>query len=520
MAGSFSIAHHGGAMLSPVACNENSGAIPELDHHGHSLQARRIWAEQLRRALFLLLLVIVAAAPFAPHFVQLVSRLALGCWIARVVVISHGVKIRPLFLPFLAFFGVAGLSALLSYDPLLSWTRMGWFGLGVLILIVPDVVQSRRNLKLLVLVLLVPSSISGIRTVWQYTVGIGTKLVTVRRDCPLAGDGLWSGDMIQEINGRRTRTPSQWRRALQMTRRDQKLKLHVARSYPLQHFDVVIERAHLDGWLADPTASVARATPLRAQGGFYNSIPYAGLLMVLAALSCGLFLTAPSLPGRVALGSLSVLLATSLWLTVTRAYIVALLISVLLMLSQSAGQKLRRISFLAIVLAVAATLAWTRQARDLPDWYGEQNQARIMMWEDSPRLILRHPVLGIGWDSVFSHGLQWNLQAYKAYPYKLSHFHSTPIQVAVDCGIIGLAAWAWLLVSWGLLLVRNLQLSREQDWFSRGLALALFGSAAGFVIGSLVHYTLGDGEVMATLWLLMGCAVALHAQLQDCAAPD
>ena len=520
MAGGVSTARHGVVVLSPVASKEHSGAIAELDHQGHRFQARQIWAEQLRWALFLLLLLSVAAAPFAPHFVQLVSRVALGCWIARLLLIRQGVKGKPLFLPFLTFLGIAGLSALSSYDPLLSWTRVGWFGMGVLILIVPDVVQSRRNLKLLILVLLVSSSISGIRTAWQYTVGIGTKLVNVRRDCPLAGDGLWSGDMIQKINGHRTRTPSQWRRALQITRRDQKLMLQVARSYPLQHFEVVIERAHMDGWLADPTASVARATPLRAQGGFYNSIPYAGLLMVLGALSWGLFLTAPTLPSRVALGSLTVLLATSLWLTVTRAYIVALLISVLLMLSQSAGQKLRRISLLAIMLAVAGTLAWTRQARDLPDWYGEQNQARIMMWEDSPRLILRHPVLGIGWDSVFSHGLQWNLQAYKAYPDKLSHFHSTPIQIAVDCGIVGLAAWAWLLVSCGRLLVRNLELSRKQDWFSRGLALGLLGSAAGFVIASLVHYTLGDGEVMGTLWFLMGCAVALHAQLQGAVAPD
>lgn len=520
MAGGVSTARHGVVVLSTVASKEHSGTIAELDHQGHRFQARQIWAEQLRWALFLLLLLSVAAAPFAPHFVQLVSRVALGCWIARLLLIRQGVKGKPLFLPFLTFLGTAGLSALSSYDPLLSWTRMGWFGMGVLILIVPDVVQSRRNLKLLILVLLASSSISGIRTAWQYTVGIGTKLVNVRRDCPLAGDGLWSGDMIQKINGHRTRTPSQWRRALQITRRDQKLMLQVARSYPLQHFEVVIERAHMDGWLADPTASVARATPLRAQGGFYNSIPYAGLLMVLGALSWGLFLTAPTLPSRVALGSLTVLLATSLWLTVTRAYIVALLISVLLMLSQSAGQKLRRISLLAIMLAVAGTLAWTRQARDLPDWYGEQNQARIMMWEDSPRLILRHPVLGIGWDSVFSHGLQWNLQAYKAYPDKLSHFHSTPIQIAVDCGIVGLAAWAWLLVSCGRLLVRNLKLSRKQDWFSRGLALGLLGSAAGFVIASLVHYTLGDGEVMGTLWFLMGCAVALHAQLQGAVAPD
>lgn len=515
VAGGATSARLGGSVVSPVASKDQTGTVAEFDVQGLRFQAREIWAEPLRRALFLLLLLSAAAAPFAPHFVQLVSRVALGCWIARLLCIKQEVEGKPLFLPFLTFLGIAGLSALLSYDPLLSWTRLGWFGMGVLLLIMPDAVQSRRNLKLLVFVLLASSSISGIRTVWQYTVGIGTKLVNVRRDCPLAGDGLWSGDIIQEINGHRTRTPEQWRRALQMTRRDHKLKLHVARSYPLQHFDVAIERADLDGWLADPTASVARGTPLRAQGGFYNSIPYAGLLMVLAALSCGLSLTAPPLLSRLILGGLSVLLVTSLWLTVTRAYIVALLISFLLMLSQIAGQRLRRISFLAIVLAVAGTMAWTRQARDLPDWYGEQNQARTMMWEDSPRLILRHPVLGIGWDSVFSHGLQWNLQAYRAYPNKLSHFHSTPIQVAVDSGIIGLAAWTWLLGSWGRLVVRNLRLAREADWFSRGLALGLLGSAAGFVIASLVHYTLGDGEVMGTLWLLMGCAVTLHSQLQD-----
>jgi hypothetical protein len=507
--------HCGERIVSVVGEHATEAGEPRFlgtDKAGQKFRSREFAVRWLRRVTYLALLLLVAGAPFAPHYVQFVSRVALGLWLAGVVIERRRPQRNPLLLPFLIFFGIAGLSAAVSYDPLLSWTRLGWLGLGVLILIVPDTVRSKRELKLQIIVLLTASSISGLRTAWQYTAGIGTELVYVRRDCPLAGDGLWSGDMIQEINGQRTRTPGQWQRALQLTGHDQKLKLHVARTYPLQHFDVVVARSHLDDWLADPTASRARGKPLRAQGGFYNSIPYAGLLMVLTALSCGLLLSTRNPVSGVLLTTLTLLLAASLWLTVTRAYIVALLIAVLLMYTQQTGTRLRRMPLLVVLLGIAVTLAWTRTTRHLQSWYGEEEHTRIMMWEDSPRLILRHPILGIGWDSIFSHGRQWNLQAYRAYPKKQSHFHSTPIQIAVDSGMLGLVAWIWLLAAWFRLLLGNLQLTRGEDWFSRGLALGLFGSAAGFVLASVVHYTLGDGEVMGTLWFLMGCAVVLHRQ--------
>ena len=504
--------------VAEPAAQASRAAQPGAESRKYYVRRRDALVVWLRRGAYLALLLIAAGAPFAPHFVQFVSRVAFALWLAGAVAERRLLRRQPLFLPFLAFFAVGGLSALFSYDPLLSWTRLGWFGMGVLILVVPGTVHGGRELKLLVTVLLAAGFISGLRTAWQYTAGIGTRLVYVRRDCALAGDGLWSGDMIQEINGRRTRTPGQWKRALQLTRQDQKLKLHVARTYPLRHFDVVIARSDLDSWLADPSAALARGRPLRAQGGFYNSIPYAGLLMVLAAVACGLWLSAPNFARRFPLGALTGLLSACLLLTVTRAYIVALLISFLLMFC--VGQRLRRMSLVLILLGIAAALVWTRDMRHLSRWYGEEDGSRVMMWEDSPRLILRHPLLGIGWDSVFSHGRQWSLQAYKAYPQKLSHFHSTPLQIAVDAGAVGLAVWLWLVAAWLRLLVRNLRLVRDKDWFSRGLALALFGSAVGFVIASLVHYTLGDGEVMGTLWMLMGCAVVLDCQLQPTANGD
>jgi hypothetical protein len=501
--------------VTDLAAQVRRVELPDGDNWQYCGRKRDLAAVWLRRGAYFALLLVAAGTPFAPHFVQFVSRVAFALWLTRAVVERQLLQRQALFLPFFVFFSVAGLATLFSYDPLLSWTRLGWFGMGVLILIVPGTIRGGRELKLLISVLLAAGFISAVRTAWQYTAGIGTKLAYVRRDCALAGDGLWSGDMIQEINGQRTRTPGQWKRVLQLTRQDTKLKLHVARTYPLQRFEVVIARSDLDSWLADPTAALARGTPLRAQGGFYNSIPYAGLMMLLAAVACGLWLSAPSLARRFALGALTALFSACLLLTVTRAYILALLISFLLLFC--VGQRLRRMSLVLILLGTAVTLLWARETRHLSRWYGEEDGSRVMMWRDSPRLIVHHPLLGIGWDSVFSHGRRWNLQAYKTYPKKLSHFHSTPLQIAVDAGVLGLVAWFWLLAAWFRLLIRNLRLARKEDWFSRGLALGLFGSAAGFVIASTVHYTLGDGEVMGALWLLMGCAVALGSQLRPLA---
>src|SRR5579872_1799054 len=181
----------GGPVVSGVAAEKGQGVV-QTDCHaqGHQLQARQLAAERLGQAIFVLLLVLAAAAPFSPHFVQFISHLAFVLWIVRVALVREWNR-QPVSLPFLTFFAIAGLSALFLYDTLLSWNSVGWFGMATLVLIVPDVVQSGRDLKLLLFLLLASSSLSGIRTASQYTAGIGTELAYVRRDCPLAGDGLW-----------------------------------------------------------------------------------------------------------------------------------------------------------------------------------------------------------------------------------------------------------------------------------------------------------------------------------------
>jgi hypothetical protein len=49
-------------------------------------------------------------------------------------------------------------------------------------------------------------------------------------------------------------------------------------------------------------------------------------------------------------------------------------------------------------------------------------------------------------------------------------------------------------------------------WVERGFALGALGGTVGFVTSGLVHYNLGDSEVVMVFYLIMGLALALEAQ--------
>src|SRR5262249_13591988 len=142
------------------------------------------------------------------------------------------------------------------------------------------------------LALLLSTFLGTLRTGWQYFHGIGTQLVSEQPDARhLTIPGLVSGDIVQAINGKPTRTISQWNRALASTAHDTEAKLRLARGAPLVISELTVTRRELDEWLGVPGNIVRKGTPVRAQGHFYHYIPYAGQLLVIALIAWGLLLT-------------------------------------------------------------------------------------------------------------------------------------------------------------------------------------------------------------------------------------
>jgi O-antigen ligase len=98
----------------------------------------------------------------------------------------------------------------------------------------------------------------------------------------------------------------------------------------------------------------------------------------------------------------------------------------------------------------------------------------------------------------------------------LLHFHSTPIQIGVESGLLVLAAWVALMAAYWLMLLRLvMQTGKAGDPFPYGLSLGILGAASGFLMTSIVHYDYGDSVVVFLFWFLAGLALAVDGQLRD-----
>lgn len=500
-------------------------AAPVHDSSWRAFHDRTFWITWLEHAIWLALVVIALAEPFSEWTVLFVFRIAVGLWVLKLGLSGFRVRRDPLALPLLLFFAGAGVSTIFTYAPLLSWGRMAWFSVALIFFLVTQNVKSSAQLKWLVAALLLAASITAIQTGWQFTAGIGTRLVYVPPG-PMSNAGLRARDIVREINGHSVRRLWLWRRALRRTQHDSILYMHVARPFPggLHYFYTSVPRATVEEWLRTPGQLVANGYPPRAQGHFYHAIPYAGMMMELAALCWGLLLASGCAKSgkRILLAVVFAGLAASLFATVTRSYVLALLAACLVTLWMVTRWKLRALAVAGAVLVMAAGSLWIHDQRHLR-WFSTREtgtEYRMMMWKDSPRLIREHPLLGIGLDSVQLPGNRFNLAAYKKFPLQGGHFHSTYIELAVDCGLPVLGLWLWLMVAYFLHLRRLLRASAQAPWFYRGLALGIFASALAFYAGCLVQYTLGDGEVTPLLWMFMGISVVLYGMVKEMGADE
>lgn len=476
-----------------------------------------VWLEH---AIYFALLALVIAEPFSTPTVLIIFRVALGLWVLKLALSGFSVRRVPLVLPLLLFFAGAGISTIFTFAPLLSWVRLGWYSMALIFLLVTENVKTSTQLKWLVTALLLASSVSAIQTGWQFTAGIGTKLLYVPPG-PMREAGLRSRDIVREINGHSVRRPWLWRRALRLTQHDAVLQMRVARPYPggLHYLYTAVPRSAVEEWLRSPGQLVTEGYPLRAQGRFYHAIPYAGMLMVIGALCWGLLLASGCARTvvRVLLTLIFVAVAASLWATVTRSYVLALLAGCLVTLWMTARPRVRVVAVLAAIAILLAGSFWIRDQRRL-SWFSSDEpgtEFRMMMWKASPRLIREHPLLGIGLDSVQLPGNRFNIAAYRIFPLRGGHFHSTYIELAVDCGLPVLGLWLWLMIAYFRHLRRLLRAAAAAPWFYRGLALGIFAGALAFYLGCLVQYTLGDGEVMPLVWLFMGLSVVLWRLLGE-----
>jgi O-antigen ligase len=473
------------------------------------------WARWFDKAVFIAVAGVALCAPLSTKGAVNCFRAATVFWLILICAGKRKLCRQPLGLPLVFFLLFSGISTALSSEPLLSWGRMRTVTLLLLAVVMFQSLSSLRQLKILAGLLLGACLVSVIHTGWQYTFGIGVRPVGDRTlSVPLATLGLEPDDIIIRINGNSTRTPQQLFSLLDQMPAERGLQLLVSRGSPSKRVPMsslrqdVLVRA-----LRQPGIRLIVARPLRAEGFLKHYFPYSEVLVLAGLLCWGMCLAGgnSSLRLRIFLFMAFVAITAALALTLTRISLLSLFAGALLIALLRTGRKNAVVIVLVFTLIAALGMYWVGKHRALAlfDASDPGTEYRLLMWRDSLNLIRAHPLFGVGLDSVAGDWRRWDLEAYRRFDLK-SHFHSTPIQLAVECGLPALAIWFWLMGEYFAFLLRLRGKVRNVDWFAEGISSGVLGGLVAFLAIAMVQYDFGDAEAMVVFWFCMGLAFALQ----------
>jgi O-antigen ligase len=158
---------------------------------------------------------------------------------------------------------------------------------------------------------------------------------------------------------------------------------------------------------------------------------------------------------------------------------------------------------LAVALAVVAPATIRQRALSILDPGHPSNYDRVCMARAGISMVADHPVTGIGLEMI--------KPSYEDYRVPGSimdrppHLHSNPVHIAAERGLLGLAAYLWILAAFAVAVWRGLRGSDGAvSWEVAGAAAAVLGIS----VSGLFEYYWGDAEV----WIVtLACLATPYA---------
>lgn len=428
-------------------------------------------------------------------------------------------------LALIGFTGWTVLSAILSIEPRVSTGKLGQTSLFLILYLFATQVRDTRIARTMVILLVVSCQANVAYTFYQRWRGRGIEITSISQDSPLGFEfrfrkkqnKLKPGDVLMELDGQRLRSLDDLRAAmlrshepppvLVMVRKEMIKRIKIAP----QDRAAILEALERSG-AAGLGLRVEPGRQFRASGFYGMYATYAEVLQWIASLIIALLLVLKkkwSPPGVLLMLALLGVIS-ALILTLTRAVWIGLVFSVVAIAALSGRKRFAVAALASLLIAAPIALFLLSQFRGvtLLDPSDPSTTWRLEVWHDASKILLRHPLFGVGADSLRLHWQEWGLFENGKLP--LGHLHSTPLQLAFERGIPALALYAWMMAIFFRTVWRLAKrLAKENDWILHGAAIGIFGGLVGFNVSSLVHYNFGDSEVVMMLWMMLGLAFAL-----------
>jgi O-antigen ligase len=141
-----------------------------------------------------------------------------------------------------------------------------------------------------------------------------------------------------------------------------------------------------------------------------------------------------------------------------------------------------------------------------------ENLPRSQIWQANIDMIKERPLFGWGYGNY----RQFRDPFYERYPKvdTTAHAHNNFLQLWVDSGMVGLLAFLYFFLA---LLRLSWQTYRHappgQEQFQR-IALGVFLSLIGFLVGGMTQYNFGDAEVVLVMWAIAGLITRMHGWIE------
>jgi O-antigen ligase len=239
----------------------------------------------------------------------------------------------------------------------------------------------------------------------------------------------------------------------------------------------------------------------RARGFFSIYMTLAGVLSLVLLANLPRFLAGGALtrwltaPGLVSLAGLLATYTRGAWMGFA-AGVVALL---------PTTRKGRWLLIGGLMVLGLAALAGPQHLRQRLLSMGDADdptvRERVYMWRSGLVMWRQHPVLGVGPGGVKRDYSRYALP--EAVKKHTSHVHNTPLQILVERGVLGLAAWLWIWVAFFRQGIGVLGRLPEDAGAERALVVGSMAAIVGFLVGGLSEYNFGDSEVVMVAWVIM-----------------
>jgi hypothetical protein len=486
----------------------------------------------LERLAFLFLLLTAFSGPHSIAATQAAWLTGMLFWVARLA-FKPRVHFRfgLIDASFWALFLWTAVSAVFSYDQPTSINKLRSAAVFLLFYFTFYNVRNRRAAALVVSVLVGSCMINVLWVPVERLIGRGVEIHQINSDGPLARARLEDGDALLTANMHKVRDPDELLAVLEANettdvkfyRPDFEFTVKVART-DLLPGETANERLGIGSW--------EKSHNWRSQGFYGHYATYAEVLQRIGSVVFGLLIAGivgwqkqTTKTRHVALlAGCFALIAFALLLTVTRAPQLALMISAGVIVLVGLGRKWILIAALICVPIAIGGLYFLQQSRDVGffDPNDESTRYRKVMLQDGVRLFTDSPrnfIFGVGVDSIKKHWREWGM--FEGGNIPMGHFHSTPVQLAVERGFPALLIWFVLLGAYVRSLWRASVGGKFSDWKIHGILLGCLGGTVGFFASSIVHYNFGDQEVVMIFYLLMGISMAIiNSSANDEAQPN